>query len=295
MSKKIENYIGYDQGQLGDLSGVVWEPRYTLKDIDNLSYRTLNYWDEKKFLLPVERETTDKWRRFSFVEYIWIKILQELMDMGVALPEMVKSLLRYFGTFGYMDAFEPLLKKEFTSDYWFEGDNKRNAAERFSRFLAVIVVEKNPAAIRLYSDGYCQTIWGNPKAEVIELFFKDTTRDKEFESFVQVSIGHIISQLLIKATEQPAKGRLDNILIKDILNENEAELLRHLRRKDVSELTIRLTDGEIKMIELTEKGQIDDLGTRLSDWFVKEGYQEITYKTNGGKRVSFERTTKMKL
>ena len=73
------------------------EKQFTLKDIPEISYRTINHWDSKGFLIS-NREDKATWRKFSLAEVIWLKMLNDLRRMGVSIECVIDVIKHEFGT-----------------------------------------------------------------------------------------------------------------------------------------------------------------------------------------------------
>jgi len=71
----------------------IYQPQLTVNDL-NISYRTVNYWDKSQLLLS-QRKTEKSWRKFSFIDYLWINIVQNLREFGFATEtiQKIKDLL----------------------------------------------------------------------------------------------------------------------------------------------------------------------------------------------------------
>ena len=46
-----------------------------------ITYRTVNYWGEKGYLLLERDNSGTDWRKLSFTDYIWMRMLDELRKM----------------------------------------------------------------------------------------------------------------------------------------------------------------------------------------------------------------------
>lgn len=73
------------------------DARFTLKDLKIITYRTINYWDEAGFLLRKRRKTDKGWRRFSLIEFLWIKLLDEIRELNIPIETVVKNLFTCLG------------------------------------------------------------------------------------------------------------------------------------------------------------------------------------------------------
>lgn len=64
------------------------KPQLTVNDL-GLSYRTINYWDNNNLLLGT-RKNDKGWRKFSFIDFIWINIVQSLREFGFSADAIHK-------------------------------------------------------------------------------------------------------------------------------------------------------------------------------------------------------------
>ena len=66
----------------------VFEPQLTASDL-GISYRTINNWEANDLMLS-ERINKSGWRKFTFVDYVWLNIVLELRNLGFPLPKILK-------------------------------------------------------------------------------------------------------------------------------------------------------------------------------------------------------------
>lgn len=66
----------------------ITKPLFTVNSL-GLSYRTVNYWDKNNLLLS-ERKSEKAWRKFSFIDFIWINMIQDLRDFGFSTKTIHK-------------------------------------------------------------------------------------------------------------------------------------------------------------------------------------------------------------
>ena len=110
------------------------------------------------------------------------------------------------------------------------------------------------------------------------------------KSYLNVSLFDIIKDL-IKFLGEDECSASHNILSKD-----EAEVLKHLRQDDVSRIEIIFdkVKGDIETIKVTKKSSVTNF-SRIQDLILRNGYQDITIKTQNGIVAHCESTTKYKL
>ena len=70
-----------------------------------ISYRTINHWNEKG-LIRCNRKNEGGDRRFSFADFVWIKIVDELRSFGVSIPTIKKITDEIYAHFPIQAIFE---------------------------------------------------------------------------------------------------------------------------------------------------------------------------------------------
>jgi DNA-binding transcriptional MerR regulator len=274
------------------------EKKFNAKIFENqITYRTINYWDEKGYLL-FERDENDKdWRKLSFTDYIWIRMLDDLRQMGVSVEWVVKALFQELGIreqeamempneeYEKMKAlpFEQLLPKV----------HKTLVSTRFCMLLVNIVSFKTQLAVRIfkngeYSERFSNTQWHGIVIEEFEKRAAEKRKLDDFQSFISISISDLITAFI-------GTKDLDNISGLNLLSTEETELLKHIRNKDLREITVTLAEGKPTRLELTEVEYNADIQKRIYEDMLGSDYVECSYTTNTKKQVTFRRTTKVKL
>ena len=69
---------------------------FTMKDI-NVPRRVISHW-ESFDLFDFPKDKGQKWRKFSFVEYVWIEIIRQLREFGFSL-ETTKAVKQELMTY----------------------------------------------------------------------------------------------------------------------------------------------------------------------------------------------------
>ncbi len=298
---------GYNNPKFQEL---LLEERFSPKDLNNITYRTLNYWHEQDFLLTKPREMVKTWRRFNFFEFVWIKLLYELRELGGSLDKNIPMILKKMGH-RTMDEINEDLKdpnkaqkkvKDLAAFHEYNGYFKEIKDEQlkfraayigmyqskilpqgtFVRLVANCITTKQPATIRIYKDKI------DIHSPETKLSAEDLKKEllNTYDTFISISINKILEDLI-------RSGEYNNLPEMPLLNEDEMELLKYVRNKEVKEVTVKLEEG--KPVHLEVKDDVKgDVAKRIEEYLFSP-YQEIKFKTNGGKTISFERTTKYKL
>ncbi|RAJ92692.1 MerR-like DNA binding protein [Larkinella arboricola] len=272
-----ENYLeGFELSE--EFLTIVTDKKYTISYLDDQKYHVVNYWD-KQGLLLTKRDEVSKWRRFSFAEYVWMHMLQELTEMGVSHQKVVNAIRTAYGIPEEPAHLEDTMTEQEKSYY--STPNDETTHEEFGRLLVSSMLKKSALALRIYKDGTCKEMWGHGEY----LFIPDPSRDWDF--FIQVSLSEILSKIL-------ALGKFDSIMLSHALNKNEAELIEHLHNEELTSVSVQLKKGKPVMFELTSSGQVKDV-LRLAEHLIEGRYESISYTTNGGKKAAFKKTTKVRL
>lgn len=298
MKHIIQKHLGSHTMMNKDLFSEMMAKRFTVKDLteldSNINYRTINYWDEKGYLLS--ETDTEGWRRFCFADYVWILLLNELREFDVAVKNIIPSLFIDFG-FPY-DVFDEMSEAEIAElrkmdfEKLMKKIDKDYALETFCRMLVTIISYKTPLTLRFFKDGSSLPIYGNPAYHGIRFKpalddYNNTLSESNFQSSISISIDSLIKDFIDK------KG-LDNIAELKLFSEQEIEILNQLNNNQIKELTIYLEDGNPERIQIVESINNFDVAKRVKESFFSD-YQSCKYITTKGQTVTLERTTSKKL
>ena len=118
---------------------------------------------------------------------------------------------------------------------------------------------------------------------------RDPMADMLIGTHFSIDLSEIVAQALGKAPMDKVATHLR------LLSPNEAAVIEALRTEKLKSVTVRLSDGgELDFLELTTVEHADR-GTKLLELMLREGYHDITVKTEKGKVVYCENTRKIKL
>ena len=109
-------------------------------------------------------------------------------------------------------------------------------------------------------------------------------------TYLNISLLEIIKELIIELGEDEC-SKNQNILTKD-----EATILKLLKQEDIAKIEITFNDKTKKaeIIKITKNNNVNNL-SRVQDLILRNGYQDITIKTQKGKVVQCTNTIKYKL
>jgi DNA-binding transcriptional MerR regulator len=287
--------------KFSELSKKILEKNYTTTQV-GVSHRWITFWDERGLLPSVTKK--GKWRKFSFVEYVWLKMIIELRKYNISLDiirRLKNSLFEPFSALEYIKSPD-LLEKMLLSiapDFRKE-EVKQILADKEKIYQEIQQITFSPLYLLVLDAILLKShiaILVNHEGVFIpfkEFYFEDLLMVlgfKEFirKSYVSISITEIVSDFIKETDSETLAGKLA------ILTEKEAEIIQLLRERKYKSLKVRFDDNrEISMVDVT-KAETPDTETRLIDMIMKDGYHEIVLKTEKGKLVTCENTRKIKL
>ncbi len=287
--------------KFSELSIKILEKNFTTTQV-GVSYRWITFWDERGLLPSVTEKR--KWRKFSFVEYVWLKMIIELRKYNISLDIICRlkdSLFESSSANEYINS--PELLEEMLLRI--APDNQKEAVKQILADKEKIYAEIQQITITpiylLVLDAILLkshiAILINHEGVYIpfkEFYFEDFYKNNDFrefihKSYISISITEIVSDFIKENDLEMLEGKLT------ILTEQEAQIIDLIRQRKYKSLKVRFDDDkEISMVEATS-AETPDIEKRLIDMIMKNGYQEIVLKTERGKLVNCENTRKIKL
>lgn len=177
-----------------------------------ISYRVLSHWDDLR-LLPKSKTQKGGWRKFSFIEIVWLGVVKSLRN------------------FGY-----PLEKIESVREHLLRYDAKLKAYPLFEIYVLMSALSGNDCYVMVRPDGVAD-VGSLADIELSKLL------NPISEDMLLISLKSVLTDLGYKV--KPAEP-----LHK--LNGTEVELLHHLREEGNDEVSIKLKQGRIFEILATQ-------------------------------------------
>jgi hypothetical protein len=280
-------------------------PLIPIKDIGVIGVEKAQvaYWRREGLLPFVEK---GKWANVSFVEAIWLMVLNDLRRFGVG-TDVMKNLKAYFIDRAYRDNVpkqnllhnKALLQKKKDVGTLSEedkrtltiieqvlGDSKLLHAFQFdvnyfSNLITESVAFKLEAAILIFLDGQVvqQVFGGVQSSNGAEVDFS--------RPHLRLSLTHYLRTFI---HSEELTGFL---LLTHLFNEDEERVLREMRNKNVHEITITMKDGKPQRIDAQKNGQLAGAeADRVRQLLALKNYESITLNTRDEKTLMFKKTTK---
>ncbi len=251
------------------------DKQFSVKDI-NIPYQWVNNWDKEGLLFEDDRED-GKWRKFNFIDYLWIKIIVELREFGLSydIIKKVKEVL------AFKVDLEPLTDKKKTilgnSNVRYVQTASLTSISLLTFLIVEAIATKALIKILIHKDGECLLL--NEKnlfvyGEELENFKK--------RSYLTISLNHLLIEFV-------GKHDLNFLLpFMPLVSSEEAELLQLIRERSITRLTI--TDNEGKTFEWL----VDDINSAVNvelnflQFVINRPYKFIEFETIDEKIVKFK-------
>lgn len=281
--------------------------RVFLKTEIDIVYSDLVNWERYNLLCIGGDSTKGDWKKLNYIEYTWVKIIQELRQYGFNYDDILTYKIELFRQINLEQIIEAsridsknvvqqlgseVLEKLnviLDSDY---DDNFNIGISFFESIIADAIIGSEKWSLLFFKEmpGFCfpissKTIRGFDLIDKPEIPMQLLSK-----TFLSVSLSDIISNFLVYG-DNSFQERTISILTKD-----EHKLLKQIRKgyNDLKSVKIRFKNNQMDMIEVSSIKKVK-LESRLLEYIKKGDYQTISIDTVDGKIVNFENTQKIKL
>ena len=299
ISLELEQFIDTRSFEsMGKLVDIISEEKLSAKTL-GISYRTICHWDEKG-LIRFKRKTPESKRKYSFVDYIWIKVVNELRSFGVEIPIIQKIAQDIYtpipvkDIFGFLadnkttiETIEKQIKENGVSDSGFnlDSDNKEELTEYLEflksgeyknadftglelqfNYLHIIVAEiiatKKPVSIIVFKNGD----WFPFIKENEHLYPEDLLYKKEYESQVSVSLTNLVFNFILEENMSEFYKELN------ILSLFEIKVLDLVIKNNYSKITVLYKSKNQPPFDIPNNSMTHE---ELMKVFRKKNYREF--------------------
>jgi DNA-binding transcriptional MerR regulator len=221
-----------------------------------LSYRLINHW-EQNGIIVVERGVDGKgWRKFSFMDQIWIRLVVELRSFGISL-ENIKTIFNQIRTHDI--------------------DYSPSVYPRLEFYIHYFINYKTPIKLIILKD-YKVFICTKEELEGAE-------KEDLLDSYISINLHKLIQLVLKKSFYKP------NYKEEIVLSDKEIKLLYHIRIGGYKSVKVLFKDGKIERLE----GEISMVEKKVHELMKENNYDEIIINREKGDVVSIKQTVKIKL
>lgn len=265
-------------------------------------------WNRHDLLLV--KPEKNKMHRFSLTEFVWVKLIEKMRKQGLPL-KVIKEFKDSLHNDFFEQEEEPVSKSFLKAQLSAMPNIDEEILERLlqERSVESMMTEnlpkgvldgdtlellvmlclflKTPISFFLYNSG--ASIVFNSLMLQDNLYNQEDIQKIFSDSFVSISLTEVLSEVLLLSPVEILHGQLM------LLSDREANVLEAIREDDLSSVVIRYDkDNQMDLMEV-KKVQKTEREARLMDLMLKDGYQDITVKTQHGKVVYCENTKKVKL
>lgn len=245
--------------KLAGLATVLSEDRLSARDT-GIPYRTLNHWDEMK-IIRFTRTSDIGNRRFNFIDFVWIKVVNELRSLGLNLKmiqQMAKDVYEPMPTEMLFEAMEKSLDKikqlegedkegyiQFIKSGEYKTEEFKDYMKQFNLLYMLIaesIETRQSVAVIVFNDGE----WIPFMKDKEHLYPKELLYKIEFHSQIRVNITDLIFKFIVQdSLSDYANGM-------SIFNPQEEELLKYVLQGDYKKVMVIFKSKKNEPIEISK-------------------------------------------
>ena len=265
-----------------------------------VAYRALSHW-ENEGLYDNNREENQRWRRFSFVEFVWIRMIDQMRNIGLKIdvirmvreeilaPTPLIELWTLMWSLGDMGkVVNNQLTEEDQEDYqaFFsklladppEGSEQMQVT-LLQLLIANVIAKRCPIILIVFPDGDFFWIEEHPEFVTPPEFLDRLS----YEPHVRISITGIIKEFW---AGELAFERIDSL---NLLDPNETYLLRAVHSGEYDSITINFRNQKMDALELVKS---QTTTKKIVDILAEGDYQDINIVQHRGRVTRIENTLK---
>ncbi len=263
-------------------------------------YRSINHW-ENSGLIDNDRGEARSWRRFSFVEFIWIRMIDEMRKVGLPMDTIkavkqslfqpasivdldihLRSIYQARGTANvYHEAGRQEMEKDMRGRFDGGFEEQQLDGNWLQHLILSSIVKRCPVILVVFTDGTPFAIHEEPGYFI----FPDHMDRLSFETHVRIPITGIIKEFLRGDLAIERMGDLQ------ILEPNEQTVLRIIHSGQYDSVTVNFKDKKLKSMELRQSQEVT---RKIVDVLAAGKYQDISIVQHEGQITKIENTLKFK-
>lgn len=262
----------------------------------------LNYWRRNGLLPFIEK---GQWGKLSFVQLIWIQILESMREFGLSL-DIMKNVCDYFFLDAYNDNVPKknlsytkklleekqtagmitleeknhleFIKRNMSNEQWFT--TLKYDINYLTNLIVACIKENWLGGIVIFTDG---TV-----GEFINGSY--TTHKKEV---VNPEKPHVYLPLKYYLSTFFDDSELAAMVNPVLLTEDEKLIVREIRKGNIREVRVEVEKGKIKRFDSTKEGTISkEEAKEIMQRLGMKNYERIVLETRDEKTISIKRTKK---
>jgi DNA-binding transcriptional MerR regulator len=263
-------------------------------------YRSINHW-EAAGLIDDGREEGQRWRRFSFVEFVWIRMIDEMRKVGLPVDAIKAVKEQLFQPADIVDldmhlrsiyqaadkqhpdheAGRDAMEKDMQGRFNGGFEEQKVEGNWLQHLILSSIIKRCPVVLVVFTDGTPLAIHEEPGYFI----FPEHLDRLSFETHARIPITGIIKEFL---SGDLAIGRIGDL---QILEPNEQAVLRIIHSGLYDSVTVNFKDKKMKSMELRQSQEVT---RKIVDVLSAGKYQDICIVQHEGQITKIENTLKYK-
>jgi DNA-binding transcriptional MerR regulator len=248
----FSTYLQDTKGEFKTTKEILNKRQYTVGKT-NISYRNINHWGASGLLPEGVKDDGTGWRKFTFIEVVWVKILERLREFGFSIEKIAKA-----------------------RDTAMEWDANTDSYPIFEYYVIKAWASKADPYVVFLIDGTAEVL---TSAEIEKQKVFSGSND-----LLVISLKSVLKEM--------GRNPLKPYMLFE-LSDKEVDLLSEIRLEGNKEVKVKVKNGHLDEIEMTkmypEAPPLEDINRDLK----KGGaFAEVVTKYEGGKKQSAEVKTK---
>jgi DNA-binding transcriptional MerR regulator len=275
-----------------------------------INRKTFLDWEAQE-LMPYEY-LEEGWRKFSFIEWVWLECINEFRHLGVSIERIkeIKSVLftinvdnlllsfksELMSHQGQIDRREELEAAVDDPDTVAEIKKRMPEELQISPFFLILLFQilKDANVCIVYGDNYCACLEFGAKSNTVKN--NDTGEITALpnlldESFIVINLRKIVTRIF----QKPLSGRNDGFVI-DFLSPKERIILDQIRTSNAKEIRITFDkEGDATHIKVDRNRISKEILYKVARYLKKGDYKTVQFTTRDGQLIVYDETEIIKL
>ena len=236
----------------------------------NLSPRMIHYYIKEGVIMSAENVSSGR-RKFNFFQVLWLQMVENLRTMGYSLQNI-----------------KAIRERLFRTPYFDELDKEHSKFDDFSMFEFIItlsLLSNDQIYFIALQDGRYSFV----SDRSILIYTMDDTYLQE--PHINLPLAHLIKGLFDIIPKESPNSHLSYKYEKSIyekLTQDEANVVKDIRRGIYDQITVTFNNGKIKKIS---KVNTVETSKEIGEILKSDDYQDISLKVRDGKVVKIIRET----
>jgi DNA-binding transcriptional MerR regulator len=295
-ASSVEDLRKNDPMELMRLVDGLFEKQFTIADID-IDHRSVLHWENEE-ILDRTKDDKDKWRKYSFIDYVWLRALIDIRSFGLPIPIIKKIKYELFHPvyeqlIGHVSddmitEVSELLKEDVKDkikkikNINIDRDkllhDRLSFLSRFGAAILNIILSKSPAFLLLTKTGEVGIAFlGEPDLQTTK---ENLIKQFETTSTLVINISNIIEEFF---SDENLNNETYYMLTP--LQLEEKEIMTHIFSGNVKNITVHLAEGKKFYTEILRKKPARNIVDQIKGFIAKNEYKQIVLETSEGKLI----------